>query len=94
MLKTLTADFELDLQADVLVIGGGPAGTWAAWSAASSGAKVVLVDKGYCGTTGCAAASGNGVWYVPPDPEARETAKQVGNRWVGFYPIATGWIGY
>ncbi|AUB34842.1 Succinate dehydrogenase/fumarate reductase, flavoprotein subunit [Nostoc flagelliforme CCNUN1] len=75
MLKTLTTDFELDLQADVLVIGGGPAGTWAAWSAASSGAKVVLVDKGYCGTTGCAAASGNGVWYVPPDPEARETAK-------------------
>ncbi|MEH1864852.1 MAG: FAD-binding protein [Nostoc sp.] len=75
MLKTLTTDFELDLEADVLVIGGGPAGTWAAWSAASSGAKVVLVDKGYCGTTGCAAASGNGVWYVPPDPEARETAK-------------------
>ncbi|MEH2069799.1 MAG: FAD-binding protein [Nostoc sp.] len=75
MLKTLTIDFELDLQADVLVIGGGPAGTWAAWSAASTGARVVLVDKGYCGTTGCAAASGNGVWYVPPDPEARETAK-------------------
>ncbi|MFN6528727.1 FAD-binding protein [Nostoc sp. ChiSLP03a] len=75
MLKTLTNDFELNLEADVLVIGGGPAGTWAAWSAASSGAKVVLVDKGYCGTTGCAAASGNGVWYVPPDPEARETAK-------------------
>ncbi|MEH2378286.1 MAG: FAD-binding protein [Nostoc sp.] len=75
MLKTLTTDFELDLEADVLVIGGGPAGTWAAWSAASNGARVILVDKGYCGTTGCAAASGNGVWYVPPDPEARETAK-------------------
>ncbi|MEH2036593.1 FAD-binding protein [Nostoc sp.] len=75
MLKTLTTDFELDLEADVLVIGGGPAGTWAAWSAASSGARAILVDKGYCGTTGCAAASGNGVWYVPPDPEARETAK-------------------
>ncbi|MEH1841299.1 MAG: FAD-binding protein [Nostoc sp.] len=75
MLKTLTNDFELDLEVDVLVIGGGPAGTWAAWSAASNGAKAILVDKGYCGTTGCAAASGNGVWYVPPDPEARETAK-------------------
>ncbi|MEH2221093.1 MAG: FAD-binding protein [Nostoc sp.] len=75
MLKTLTTDFQLDLETDVLVIGGGPAGTWAAWSAASSGVRVVLVDKGYCGTTGCAAASGNGVWYVPPDPEARETAK-------------------
>ncbi|MEH2196537.1 MAG: FAD-binding protein [Nostoc sp.] len=75
MLKTLTTDFELDLETDVLVIGGGPAGTWAAWNAASSGARVILVDKGYCGTTGCAAASGNGVWYVPPGPEARETAK-------------------
>ncbi|MEH1783891.1 MAG: FAD-binding protein [Nostoc sp.] len=75
MIKTLTTDFELDLEADVLVIGGGPSGTWAAWSAASSGARVILVDKGYCGTTGCAAASGNGVWYVPPNPEARETAK-------------------
>jgi glycerol-3-phosphate dehydrogenase len=47
MLKTLTTDFELDLEGDVLVIGGGPDGTWAAWSAASSGARVILVDKGY-----------------------------------------------
>ncbi|MBD2494836.1 FAD-dependent oxidoreductase [Nostoc sp. FACHB-280] len=74
MLKTLVNNFALNLEADVLVIGGGPAGTWAAWSAASGGARVVLVDKGYCGTSGCAAASGNGVWYVPPEPEARETA--------------------
>lgn len=69
-----TIDVDPNLQTDVLVIGGGPAGTWAAWSAASSGARVVLVDKGYCGTSGCAAASGNGVWYVPPNPEAREAA--------------------
>lgn len=71
---TSTTDFEVNLEADVLVIGGGPAGTWAARSAALQGANVVLVDKGYCGTTGCAAASGNGVWYVPPDPELREVA--------------------
>ncbi|GAB1538606.1 FAD-binding protein [Scytonema sp. NUACC21] len=69
-----TGNFDPNLEADVLVIGGGPAGTWAAWSAASSGARVILVDKGYCGTSGCAAASGNGVWYVPPDPQAREAA--------------------
>ncbi|MBD2245706.1 FAD-binding protein [Nostoc sp. FACHB-888] len=67
-------DFDQTLLGDVLVIGGGPAGTWAAWSAASAGARVVLVDKGYCGTSGCAAASGNGVWYIPPDPDSRETA--------------------
>ncbi|BAZ02528.1 glucose-inhibited division protein A [Tolypothrix tenuis PCC 7101] len=64
----------LNLIADVLVIGGGPSGTWAAWSAASSGASVILADKGYCGTSGAAAASGNGVWYVPPDAEQREAA--------------------
>ncbi|PMB44063.1 pyridine nucleotide-disulfide oxidoreductase [Fischerella thermalis CCMEE 5201] len=69
-----TTDFDQNLLCDVLVIGGGPAGTWAAWSAASAGSKVILVDKGYCGTSGCAAASGNGVWYVPPEPEAREAA--------------------
>ncbi|MBG1240033.1 FAD-dependent oxidoreductase [Nostoc sp. NZL] len=64
----------LDLVTDVLIIGGGPSGTWAAWSAANNGAKVVLVDKGYCGTSGAAASAGNGVWYVPPDPEQREAA--------------------
>jgi succinate dehydrogenase/fumarate reductase flavoprotein subunit len=60
--------------ADVLVIGGGPAGCWAAIAAAEAGATVVLADKGYCGTTGAAASAGVGVWYVPPDPEQREEA--------------------
>ncbi|HEY6798978.1 MAG TPA: FAD-binding protein [Kineosporiaceae bacterium] len=62
------------LQADVLVAGGGPAGTWAAIAAARSGAAVVLVDKGRCGTSGATAAAGTGVWYVEPDPVARERA--------------------
>jgi succinate dehydrogenase/fumarate reductase flavoprotein subunit len=52
------------LDADVLVIGGGPAGTWAALHAARSGARVVLVDKAFCGTSGAAAASNNNVWYI------------------------------
>jgi len=65
----------LSLEADVLVIGGGPAGTWSAWSAAAQGARVVLVDKGYCGTSGATAPSGVGVWYVPPDPELRAEAR-------------------
>ncbi|MDD1425158.1 FAD-binding protein [Dolichospermum sp. ST_sed9] len=68
------SDIDQTLLADVLVIGGGPAGTWSAWSAANGGAKVVLVDKGYCGTSGCAAAAGNGVWYVAPEPDSREAA--------------------
>ncbi|MFD9408753.1 FAD-dependent oxidoreductase [Streptomyces sp. NPDC059989] len=63
-----------DQQADVLVVGGGPAATWAALKAAGAGASVVLADKGYCGTSGATAAGGTGVWYVPPEPAAREAA--------------------
>ncbi|OAH57101.1 MULTISPECIES: FAD-binding protein [Bacillaceae] len=59
---------------DVLVIGGGPAGTWAAVHAAATGAKVILVDKGYCGTSGATAPSGTGVWYVEPDKEQQKEA--------------------
>jgi len=60
---------------DVLVLGGGPAGTWAAISAAARGASVLLADKGYCGTSGATAPSGTGIWYVEPDRQAREDAK-------------------
>src|SRR5690606_37094315 len=69
---TMTAS--LELTAGVLVIGGGPAAAWAALKAAQAGADVVLADKGYCGTSGAAASAGTGIWYVPPDPEAREKA--------------------
>jgi succinate dehydrogenase/fumarate reductase flavoprotein subunit len=65
----------IQLEADVLIIGGGPAGTWAAITAAASGSKVVLVDKGYCGSSGATAPSGTGVWYVKPDKQEREEAK-------------------
>ncbi|UFN47702.1 FAD-binding protein [Roseomonas sp. OT10] len=65
----------LSLSADVLVIGGGMAGAWTAAAAAREGASVILVDKGYCGTSGVTATAGPGHWWVPPDPpEARETA--------------------
>ncbi|MFT4268213.1 MAG: FAD-binding protein [Xenophilus sp.] len=55
------------LETDVLVLGGGPAGTWAALSAAQAGARVILADKAYCGTSGAAAASNNTIWYVPDE---------------------------
>jgi len=64
----------VEFDADVLVIGGGPAGTWAAISAAERGARVVLADKGFCGTSGATAAAGTGVWYVDPDQKLREAA--------------------
>src|SRR3954469_493732 len=64
----------LKLTTDVLVVGGGPAATWAALKAAGEGAIVVLADKGYCGTSGATASGGTGVWYVRPEPAAREKA--------------------
>jgi L-aspartate oxidase len=60
---------------DVLVIGGGMAGAWAALGAARAGAQVVLVDKGCCGTSGVTAAAGPGHWWVPP-AQREETVRQ------------------
>jgi len=77
-----SAGFSRD--ADVLVIGGGPAGTWAACSAAANGAKVVLVDKGCCGTSGATASAGTGVWYVAPDPTKRLAAMESREKLGGY----------
>ena len=78
-------------RADVLVIGGGPAGTWAAIRAAQEGASVVLVDKGYCGTSGATAPSGTGVWYVNPNPKEREEAMQ-SREALGGYLADRAWM--
>ncbi|MET1026573.1 MAG: FAD-binding protein [Dongiaceae bacterium] len=52
------------LAVDVLVVGGGPAATWSAVAAARHGAKVILVDKGYVGTSGATAPSSTGTWFA------------------------------
>lgn len=59
---------------DVLVIGGGMAAGWAAIAAARAGAEVILVDKGYLGTSGVTATGGPNHWWVPPDPARRGAA--------------------
>ncbi|MDZ7961583.1 MAG: FAD-binding protein [Aulosira sp. DedQUE10] len=64
---TVDSETELQLTADVLVIGGGPAAAWAASAAAAQGVKVIIADKGFLGTSGAAAASGNGI--MSPSPE-------------------------
>ena len=47
------------LKTDVLVIGGGIAGAFAAYKARQGGAHVLLVDRSYFGRSGCSAlASG------------------------------------
>lgn len=72
--KLVNQLYDVVLKTDVLVIGGGPAGAWSAIAAKEQGASVILVDKGYCGTSGATAPSGNGVWYIPPDKQKREEA--------------------
>jgi succinate dehydrogenase/fumarate reductase flavoprotein subunit len=62
------------LSTDVLIIGGGPAGTSAAIKAAQAGAAVVLADKGHTGSSGATASVGTGIWYVEDIPELREAA--------------------
>ncbi|TDK39779.1 FAD-dependent oxidoreductase [Rhizobium deserti] len=57
-----TSDVRLDT--DVLVVGGGPAGCWAAWNAAANGASVVLIEKGYVGTSGATAAGNTTTIYT------------------------------
>jgi succinate dehydrogenase/fumarate reductase flavoprotein subunit len=61
----------LDLAADVLVVGGGPAACWAAIAAIESGASVTLVDKGRVGTSGATAAANTAVIDVPRSGPAR-----------------------
>ncbi|KAB0678534.1 FAD-binding protein [Aureimonas leprariae] len=68
----------LHLEADVLVLGGGPAAAWAALAAAEGGARVVLADKGYLGTSGATAPSNTGTWCVPPGDNRAEVVEK---RW-------------
>ncbi|MEY4511939.1 MAG: hypothetical protein RLZZ450_4061 [Pseudomonadota bacterium] len=74
MVLTNTSEAALSLVTDVLVVGGGLAGGWAATAAARAGADVVLVDKGYFGTSGVTATAGPGHWWVAPESDLRRAA--------------------
>ena len=58
------------------MIGGGPAATWAAITAAERGSQVTLVDKGYCGTSGATAAGGNNLWLIAPGRRREESIRE------------------
>ncbi len=78
---------ETELEADVLVLGGGIAGCWASISAARTGAKVVLMEKGDvrrsgAGGPGCdhwCNVPGNPCSRVDPDTWAIEEMKAGGD---------------
>ncbi len=67
---------DLDLTAGVLVVGGGLAATWTALAAAQAGGDVVLVDKGYCGTSGVTATAGVTHWFVRPGNHEQAVAER------------------
>lgn len=50
------------------------AAAWAAIAAAQAGASVIIVDKGYCGTSGVTATGGPNHWWVAPDAALRREA--------------------
>ncbi|MCM6775828.1 FAD-dependent oxidoreductase [Nocardia sp. CDC159] len=64
------------IESDVLIVGGGPAGAWAALAAAYAGARVVLVDKGRCGSSGPTAKGFVALWNIPPGPAREEAVRQ------------------
>lgn len=63
-----------DVEADVIILGGGPAGAMAAISAASAGARVVLLDKAHPKRSG----GGSGVdhWLMTPTPASSITPEE------------------
>jgi succinate dehydrogenase/fumarate reductase flavoprotein subunit len=79
---------EQEIETDVLVLGGGIGGCWAAISAARKGVRVILVEKSATIRSG-AGGSGCDHWYYPVasslsnvDPD--EYAKQVSNANGGY----------
>lgn len=64
------------VETDVLIIGGGPAGLWSAVAAAATGARVVLVDKSRCGSSGPTVYGPTTLWRVPAGPARLTTVER------------------
>ena len=75
---------EKHFKADVLVIGGGQAGFFAAMKAQEAGAKVTMVDKGYAGKSG---QSQNITCMIYFDP-----AKNDMQKWLDESPLADEYL--
>jgi len=86
------SDYDASYVADVLVIGGGPAGAWAGLAAARAGARVVIAEKGYLGTSGAQAAAGTGAYYIKPDDPEHRSGMINARQPLAFGFSDTAWI--
>lgn len=64
------------LRSDVLILGGGPAACWAALAAREAGRSVIMVDKGYVGTSGATAPSNTGTWFATTTERRADLIKE------------------
>jgi succinate dehydrogenase/fumarate reductase flavoprotein subunit len=66
---------DIDLSVDVLVIGGGASGVWAAMAAVEDGSTVAIAEKGYLGTSGPFGIGANtGIYYIMPEDQQQRDA--------------------
>jgi len=72
-----------DFSTDVLVVGGGLAGCWAAHKASETGARVLLVDKGWIGASGCSTFAGGDILWWTPEDDLQEWLNNYA-RWGGY----------
>ncbi len=61
---------------DVLVIGGGLAGCWAAIAATRQGSRALVVDKGFVGGSGCSVFAGGVVLHLTPDDDPSDFVRE------------------
>lgn len=69
-------DEETEVNTDVLILGGGIAGCWAAISAARSGAKVAIVEKGATLGSGAGIGCDHWQWAITGVPGMKITADE------------------
>lgn len=72
------------LKSDVLIIGGGFGGLWAALRATECGATVTLVDKSFAGKSGHSYFAGGAMMVMLPDDDPDEYVRDIalGNEWI------------
>ena len=72
------------IASDVLIIGGGFGGLWAALRAAECGASVILVDKSFAGKSGHSYFAGGAMMVLLPEDDPDKALRDIvlGNEWL------------